>query len=124
MSSITEILILWTTGYEKSYDSVPADLDIPLSALRRFSIRWPCAQRYNDIIQLVLDTKNNASGPTILDIFNDTRRTAHGLQDRLGPIYSHLFTEFCPQSFDFLDVPSLNVDDLTGPWNLGVRALI
>lgn len=31
---------------------------------------------------------------------------------------SHLFTEFLPPSFDFLDVSGLNVDTIAGPWNV------
>ena len=113
------LLILWTTGYEKSYESVPAELETFIATLRSLAVRWPCAQRYSDIIQLVLDNKNNAGGAPILDIFNDTRRTAYGLQDRLGPMSSHLFTEYLPPSFDFLDVSGLNVDTIAGPWNVG-----
>ena len=113
------LLILWTTGYEKSYESVPAELETFIATLRSLAVRWPCAQRYSDIIQLVLDNKNNAGGAPILDIFNDTRRTAYGLQDRLGPMSSHLFTEYLPPSFDFLDVSGLNVDTIDGPWNVG-----
>lgn len=113
------MLILWTTGYEKSSGSVPADLDILLSALRRLGLYWPCAQRYTNIIQLVLDAKNNAGGPLVLEIFNDTRRTAHGLQDRLGSISSHLFSEIYPQPWNLLGNSSLYNDDLGGALYLG-----
>ncbi len=90
---------------------MPADLESLLASLRQMAIRWPCAQRYADLIQLILDTKNNPGGPTGLDIFNDTRRTAYGLQHRLGTLAGLQIPEF-----DFLDMPLLDVE-LTTPWN-------
>jgi hypothetical protein len=107
------LVILWTKGYENTYGSIPTDLEPLLSALRQLSIRWPCAQRYNDIIQLILDTKNNPSGPTGLEIFNDTRRTVYGLQSRLGTLAGHRVTEMHSHSLDFLD---MDLNELASPW--------
>ncbi|RFU28718.1 hypothetical protein B7463_g7621, partial [Scytalidium lignicola] len=107
------LVILWTKGYESTYGSIPADLEPLLSALRQLSLRWPCAQRYNDIIQLILDTKNNPGGPTGLEIFNDTRRTVYGLQNHLGLLAGHRIPEMYSHSLDFLD---MDLDDLTSPW--------
>ncbi|KAK5039178.1 hypothetical protein LTR13_003434 [Exophiala sideris] len=98
------LIILWTTGYETTYESVPADLEPLLNILRQMAIRWPCAQRYTDIIQLILDTKNNPDGPTGMDIFNDTRRTSYGLQSLLGTLIPPRTQEAFPNSFDFLDM--------------------
>lgn len=111
------LVILWTTGYENTYGSMPTDLEPLLSGLRQLSIQWPCAQRYKDILQLIIDTKNDPGGPTGLDIFNDTRRTAYGLQDRLGKLAGHpRVTEIYSQAFDFLDMPLLDVGEMSAPW--------
>ena len=75
------------------------------------SSRWACAQRYTDIIQLILDTKNNPGGPTGLDIFNDTRRTSYGLQNLLGTLVGHRASDAFANSFDFLDMPLLDLGD-------------
>lgn len=107
------LVILWTKGYENTYGSMPADLEPLLSTLRQLSVWWPCAQRYNDIIQLILDTKNNPGGPTGLEIFNDTRRTVYGLQNRLGMLAGRRVAEVYSHSLDFLD---MDLEDLTSPW--------
>ncbi|KAJ5611885.1 hypothetical protein N7528_008990 [Penicillium herquei] len=112
------LLILWTTGYEKSYGPMPADLGILLSSLQRLALRWPCAQRYSDLIQLILDTKDTANGPSILDIFNDTKRTAHGLQERLAPISLNMFTDLNLTSFDFLEGSGFDTGDPFTPLNM------
>ncbi|KAF7359508.1 Fungal specific transcription factor domain-containing protein isoform 2 [Mycena sanguinolenta] len=89
------LIILWTTGYEKTYGSTtPSDLDPLLGCLRILERQWPCAGRYADLIQLILDTKNNPGGPTGLEVFNDTRRTAYGLQVRLGTLAGERLPEF------------------------------
>ena len=106
------LVILWTTGYENAYGSMPTDLDLLLGSLRHLATRWPSAQRYSDLIQLILDTKNNPGGPTGLDIFNDTRRTAYGLQSRLG-----LLTRPHSSDFDFLGDSLFDLGDLTAPWD-------
>ncbi|KAH8819286.1 fungal-specific transcription factor domain-containing protein [Xylogone sp. PMI_703] len=110
------MVILWTTGYENSYGSTPKDLETLMTGLQQLALCWPCAQRYINIIQLILDTKNNPGGPTGLDIFNDTRRTAYGLQSRLGTVPGHPITEIYSHPFDFLDVSSFDISDLTTPW--------
>ena len=109
------LVILWTTGYETTgYGATtPADLDPLLNCLRHMASTWPSAQRYADLIQLILDTKDNPGGPTGLEIFNDTRRTAYGLQHRLGTLAGcHV------PDFDFLDIPLLDAADLGAPWGL------
>ncbi|KAH8900432.1 hypothetical protein GQ53DRAFT_862576, partial [Thozetella sp. PMI_491] len=105
-------IILWTTGYESTCGPMPADLEPLLGRLRLMATRWGCAQQYVNLIQLILDTKDNPGGPTGLDIFNDTSRTAYGLQHRLGMLTGHQLPEF-----DFLDMQILNVGDLTTSWN-------
>lgn len=109
------MIILWTTGFENTYGSMPSDLESLLGTLRQMSTWWPCAQRYSEIIQLILDTKNNPGGPTGLDIFNDTRRTAYGLQNRLGMLAGHRATDVYAHSFDFLDMPILDAGNLSPP---------
>ncbi|KIW14899.1 hypothetical protein PV08_07684 [Exophiala spinifera] len=112
------LIILWTTGYENTFGSMPVDLEPLLSVLRQMSTRWMCAQRYADIIQLILDTKNNPGGPTGLEIFNDTRRTSYGLQNLLGTLVAHRAPESFSNSFDFLDMPLLDLGDF-GPSRIG-----
>lgn len=89
------LIILWTTGH--TADGVtetaapfapPPHLTTLLAVLHQSARYWPCAQCYVDILQLILDTKNNPGGPTGLAIFNDTRRTAYGLRRRLGSLAS------------------------------------
>jgi hypothetical protein len=110
------LIILWTTGYEATgYDStMPSDLEPLLIVLRQMATRWPCAQRYADIIQLILDTKNNPDGPTGIDIFNDTRRTSYGLQTLLGTQIGPRAQEAFPNSFDFLDMALPDFGDFMG----------
>lgn len=105
------LIILWTTGYEQTYGSQPVDLDALTRALRELSSLWPCAQSYADIIQLILDTKNSPGGPISLEIFNDTRRTSYGLKNLLGGrIALNRASTVFPQSFDFLDMPYLDIN--------------
>ncbi|KAI1170185.1 fungal-specific transcription factor domain-containing protein [Nemania sp. FL0916] len=105
------LIILWTSGYESSYVTMPADLELLLWILRQMGSYWSSAQRYVDIIQLILDTKNNPGGPTGLDIFNDTRRTAYGVQNRLGKLAVNRAYQGLANSFDFLDIPLLDTAD-------------
>ncbi|KAI0107838.1 fungal-specific transcription factor domain-containing protein [Nemania sp. FL0031] len=109
------LVILWTSGYETTYETMPADLKPMMWTLRQMAAYWPCAQRYVDIIQLILDTKNNPGGPIGLEIFNDTRRTAYGLQNRLGKLARNRVNQTPVNSFDFLDIPLLD----TGEFSLG-----
>ncbi|OAA68014.1 Transcription factor [Niveomyces insectorum RCEF 264] len=99
------LIILWTTGHEVTYGTMmPADLTTLLRSLNQSALYWPCAECYADIIQLILDTKNNPGGPTGIDIFNDTRRTAYGLRSRLGTIASYRFTrDLFTTADDFFD---------------------
>ena len=85
------LIILWTTGHDAaSGNLLPVDLTTLLRVLNQSALYWPCAECYADIIQLILDTKNNPGGPTgNIDIFNDTRRTAYGLRSRFGMLASH-----------------------------------
>ncbi|KAJ8129010.1 hypothetical protein O1611_g4622 [Lasiodiplodia mahajangana] len=99
------LVILWTSGYETTYETMPTDLKPMMWTLRQMAMHWPCAQRYVDIIQLILDTKYNPGGPTGLEIFNDTRRTAYGLQNRLGKLAGNRVNQALVTSFDFLDIP-------------------
>ncbi|CAK7205976.1 hypothetical protein SEUCBS139899_008759 [Sporothrix eucalyptigena] len=88
------LIIMWTTGHTETTSSAtaaPADLTSLLAALHQSALVWPCAACYAEIIQLILDTKNNPGGPTGLDIFNDTRRTVYGLRSRLGTLARHRF---------------------------------
>jgi hypothetical protein len=107
------LVILWTKGYETTYSSVPTDLEPLMNALRQLAIRWPCAQRYIDIIQVILDSKNYPGGPTGLDIFNDTGRTVYALQNRLGTLAGHRTTEMHSYPLDFLDV---SINEFNSPW--------
>ncbi|KAJ3544871.1 hypothetical protein NM208_g2801 [Fusarium decemcellulare] len=79
------LVIIWTSGYETTYGSMPpSDLDSLLAALRH--------------------SANNPGGPTGLDIFNDTRRTAYGLQSRLGTLAGlRGAVDMFSNSDDFLD---------------------
>lgn len=61
---------------------LPPDLETILTSLRHMAVRWPCAQRYVDIIQMIIDTKNSPGGPPGIDIFNDPRRTSYVIQSR------------------------------------------
>jgi hypothetical protein len=79
------LIILWTTGYEGSQQTMPADLEMLLNVMRQMTPTWPCAGRYVDIIQVVLDSWQVDGNNSTLQIFNDTRRTSYGLLLRLGP---------------------------------------
>lgn len=110
------LIILWTTGYENTYGSTPIDLEALVNALSQLSTAWPCAQSYADIIQLILDTKNSPGGSAGLEIFNDTRRTSYGLKNRLGGTSAiHRANDLLSHSFDFLDMPILDMGDLGAP---------
>lgn len=106
------LVILWTSGYESPQQSVPAELDLLLSTLRQMSTYWPCAGRYVEILQLAMDSRNVPGGNTILQIFNDTRRTSYGLLHRLGP---HVGVAD-PNMSDFLDMAFLEEGELS--WNM------
>lgn len=109
------LVILWTAGYENTYGSMPTDLEPLLSGLRHMATWWPCSQRYVDIIQLILDTKNNPGGPSGIEIFSDTRRTSFGLQNSLGLLAAHRVPEVNPSYLDFLDLPP-DGGDFAMPW--------
>ncbi|KAI0813686.1 fungal-specific transcription factor domain-containing protein [Xylaria sp. FL0064] len=113
--AIRSLIILWTSGYETTYATLPTDLEPMMWTLREMGRHWPCAQRYLDIVQLILDTKNNPGGPTGLEIFNDTRRTAYGLQKRLGKLAGNASNQAFVNPLDFLDTPLLD----SGEFDLG-----
>jgi len=103
------LVILWTAGYENAYEPTPPDLVSLLGVLRQMSTRWQCAQRSADTVQFILDTKNEPDGRAGLRIFNDTRRTVYGLQNRLGTLVAaHNATNELGSLFDFLDMPILD----------------
>ncbi|ETS81553.1 hypothetical protein PFICI_06555 [Pestalotiopsis fici W106-1] len=107
------LVILWTTGYENANGTTPDDLEPLLGILRHQALIWPCAQRHAEIIQLIVDTRDNPGGPTGIDIFNDTRRTSYGLQKHLGTLAGHpIAVEAFSNSFDFLDIPMLDEGEL------------
>ncbi|KAI0971620.1 fungal-specific transcription factor domain-containing protein [Xylaria arbuscula] len=109
--AIRSLVILWTSGYETTYATLPTDLEPMMWTLRQMGTHWPCAQRYMDIVQLILDTKNNPGGPTGLEIFNDTRRTAYGLQNRLGKLAGNKSRLAFANSLDFLNTPLLDLGE-------------
>lgn len=117
------LIILWTTGYENTYGQVPPDLEALLNVLRQLGVWWRCAQRYVDMIQLILDTRNNPGGPTGLQIFNDTRRTAYGLQQSLGSLTGpSILSGQSLHSFDFLDMPILDTNGFSPSMLMGFGA--
>lgn len=81
--------------------------------------RWPSAGRYRDLVQVVRVTKDGPDGATGLEFFDDTRRTAHGLETALGELFRRRNAEILPSSLDFLDMPFLDngeFADPTLPW--------
>ncbi|OQO13985.1 hypothetical protein B0A48_00860 [Cryoendolithus antarcticus] len=107
------LAILWTTHHE----STPGpDMDALLNGLRQMAIRWPCAQRYADLLQLIMDDTDSEARPKLLEIFNDTRRTAYGLEKKLGKIAGSPSASQDLFSFDFLDMPFLDNDINDGSW--------
>lgn len=107
------LAILWTTHHETSPGP---DMDALLAGLRQMATQWPCAQRYADLVQLIMDDTQDPARPKLLEVFNDTRRTAYGLEKKLGMLAGRHFVNQDPFSFDFLDIPFLD-NDITGdPW--------
>ena len=78
------LVILWTTGHEGAYETKPADLELLMNVLHQMTPIWPGAGHYLDIIQHTLDSWQTTGGSTVLQIFNDTRRTSYGLMLQLG----------------------------------------
>ncbi|KAF4811740.1 Citrinin biosynthesis transcriptional activator ctnR [Colletotrichum siamense] len=114
------LVMLWTMGYETARGAVPDDLEALLHTLRQSAIHWSCSQRYSDMVQLIVDTKNSPSGPVGLEIFNDTRRTAYGLQNRLGALVDCQAMALFAGSDDFLDVGFSDLLNFSGP-QVGLR---
>lgn len=106
------LVILWTTGHENTYGSVPTDLESLLNVLKQMAVWWKCAERYVDLIQLIVNTRNDPGGPTGLQIFSDVRKTVYGLQKLLGTLAGNRATETNPHSFDFLDMPILDESEM------------
>ncbi|EQB47953.1 hypothetical protein CGLO_12849 [Colletotrichum gloeosporioides Cg-14] len=116
------LVMLWTMGFESARGAVPDDLEALLHTLRQSAIHWPCSQRYSDMVQLIVDTKNSPSGPVGLEIFNDTRRTAYGLQNRLGALVDCQAMALFAASDDFLDVGFSDLLNFSGP-QVGLRGV-
>jgi hypothetical protein len=93
------LIILWTTGYEGSQQMKPADLESLLGVLRQMAPLWPCAGRYLEIIDVVIDSWHTDGGVNTLHIFNDTRRTSYSLLLQLG------------QSAEFQHLPDMNLSE-------------
>ena len=113
--SARSLIILSTTGFDTDTEAMTCDLDALMKGLGHLASRWPSAGRYRDLIQLIIDTKDGPDGATGLDIFNDTRRTAHGLERALGEISRRRNAEILPSSLDFLDMPFLDNGDAADP---------
>ncbi|KAF9874209.1 C6 transcription factor [Colletotrichum karsti] len=116
------LVMLWTMGYETTRGTVPDDLEPLLHTLRQSAMHWPCSQRYSYMIQLIVDTKNSPSGPVGLEIFNDTRRTAYGLQNRLGALVDCQAMALFAGLSDFLDVGFSDLLNFPGP-QIGLRGV-
>lgn len=78
------LVIVWTAEQDSGSGVVPANLTTLLDVLKQLARRWQCAQRYADLVQLILDTRKGTDGEARLRIFNDTRRTAYGIHHLLG----------------------------------------
>lgn len=80
---------------------------------------WRCAERYVDLIRLILDTRNDPGGPTGLQVFSDIGKTVYGLQKLLGSMARRRAIDKDPHSFDFLDMPMLDGNSMGMPNVLG-----
>lgn len=65
-----------------------------------------------EIIQFVLNTKDNPGGANALKMFNDTRRTSYGLLSHLEPLARRQNSNEL-NMFDFLNTNFLNEDDIS-----------
>ena len=104
------IIILWTTGFE---NTTGPDMDALLSVLRNMAKTWPCAQRYVDLIQFMLDSPGSGTSA----VFNDTRRTAYGLEKTLGNLARFRSTSDQVYFFDFLEPSFFDGADVNAPWS-------
>lgn len=102
------LIILRTTGHECNSDSFAGDLEALMCGLQNLAQYWPSAGRYRDLIRHIQDTKDSPDGAAGLNIFNDTRRTAHGLEKALGELSRK-------NDVDFLDLPFLDNEDFADP---------
>lgn len=109
------LTLLWTTGCEDNTGPMPIDLESLLSTLQQLVIYWPSAQRYSDLIELILDAKNGGNSNEGLAIFNDTGHTSYGLQIRLGKLVARRVLETLSQTHDFLEIPILEAGGFTSP---------
>ena len=105
-------MILWTSGYESTRHSIPADLESLMNVLRAMSNKWPCAGRSVEIIKLILDTHNDPAGANCLKIFKDTRRTSYGLEALLGPAALRQEAIVEPDMFDFFNMTFPDVNEM------------
>jgi hypothetical protein len=93
-----------------------ATIEPLLHGLKHLGRLWPCAARYSELIQLVLDSQDSPGGPSYLQIFNDTKRTAYGLEKCLGTMARRRSTDIQPNPLDFLDIPFLDAGDSGNNW--------
>ncbi|KAK6442376.1 hypothetical protein LTR95_001392 [Oleoguttula sp. CCFEE 5521] len=90
------LAILWTTNHE----STP-----PVLTWTRYLSDY-----------LIMDDTDAEAWPKLLEIFNDTRRTAYGLEKKLGKIAGSPSANQDLFSFDFLDMPFLDNDINDDSW--------
>jgi hypothetical protein len=114
------LVILSTTGYESSRERTNNDMQPLLNALRHLGRQWPSAARYSELVQLVLDTQDSPGGPSYLQIFNDTKKTAYGLERCLGAMAQRRKVDIQPNAFDFLDLPVLDAAEISTNWMDGL----
>ncbi|KAF4549593.1 Fungal Zn(2)-Cys(6) binuclear cluster domain-containing protein 15 [Elsinoe fawcettii] len=115
VASRSLIIIHMTTGDTFSLQS-NTNLDILTTGLQQLAIYWPCAQKYLDLIQTILDAGTSPGGPQDLDAFRDTKKTTYGLERRLHMLKSRQINEVASHAFDFLDMPLLEMADFNDPW--------
>jgi hypothetical protein len=98
-------IILWTNAEQISLSPVvPQELHDLIDVLRRMATRWESAQRYADLVQLILDTRSCTGAEARLRIFNDTRRTAYGIDKLLGQLATENSIARPETFFDWLDL--------------------
>jgi hypothetical protein len=110
------LVIMWATGSTNVHAPSDDDMKTLMSALQLSALRWPCAKRFFDLLQLALDNEGSPGGPQNLDIFIDTRRTAYGLEKRLGGLASRQLPDLFAQPWDFLDLPFPEDGNLATHW--------
>ena len=103
------LIMSWTAGFGGADDpAVTQDLTALLDILHRAARRWQCAQRYADLIQLMIDKRHSAEEEGRLSVFNDTRRTAHGVYNLLGQLADENRIMRLDQVFNLIDMSFLD----------------